>query len=468
MKKGEEIVLEIQGLSGEGKTISRVDGMVFFVEKAVPGDTVRARLTKLKKNYAEAQTVEVLTPSKDRVVPRCAHFGVCGGCKWQNLSYPAQLESKRKIVVDAFEHIGGFANPDVLPTLGCENEYYYRNKMEFTFSRNRWLTAEEMGLPSAPEEGIALGFHVPRRYDKVLDLNECFLHSELSTEILKLVRSVSRRLKLSVYSTESHEGYLRHLMIRDGKRTGDFMVNLVTTTHDPEAMKIFTAELTKNFPQITTIVNNVTDRKSMVAFGDSEKVYFGPGFINEKIGEYTFRISANSFFQTNTLQTERLYATAKSMGQLQPTDVAYDLYSGTGTIAIYLSDSVERVIGIEVIGSAILDAELNARANRIANCYFLEGDLKDKLTKDSGWLSEHPAATVMYIDPPRSGMHPKVIQQILKLAPKRIVYIRCNPATQARDAQLLAQGGYALGSIQPVDMFPHTDHIEAVASFEKR
>jgi len=467
MEKNDEIVLKVESLSGDGKTVARQDGMVFFVEKAVPGDTVRARIFKVKKNFAEARAIEIVEPSPQRVKPQCKHFGVCGGCKWQDLAYETQLKFKQQGVADAFRRIGGFESVNVLPIIGCDEPYFYRNKMEFTFSNYRWLTDDEMQTKDAPEQEVALGLHVPQRYDKVINTEECWLQSELSAAIVNTIREISRVWNLSVYWTESHEGYLRHLVIRQGKHTGETMVNLVTTNDWKEAMQNMTNLLLKQFPSITTIVNNITDRKSMVAVGDKEIVYHGPGFITENIGEYTFRISANSFFQTNTLQAEKLYSVAKSFAGLKDTDVVYDLYCGTGTIGIYLSDAVERVVGIEVVRSAIDDAQKNAELNGVSNCYFIQGDLKDRLTKDSEWIGEHPKPTVIVADPPRSGMHEKVVKQMVKLAPERIVYVSCNPATQARDAALLVQGGYKLEKIQPVDMFPHTDHIEAVALFTR-
>jgi len=467
INKGDEVELTIERLSGEGKTVARKDGMVFFVEDAVPGDVVQARVWKLHKKFAEARAVEILTPSSLRTNPKCKHFGVCGGCKWQQLSYDAQLSFKHQQVVDAFQRIGGFASPDVKPVIGCDDPYFYRNKMEFTFSRYRWLTNEEMiQMPEQPEE-VALGLHIPKRYDKVLNLEECWLQSELSAAIVNTVREVAKGWELNVYSSDDQQGYLRHLVIRESKRTGEVMVNLVTSTDSHEVMQKMTDLLLKYFQQITTIVNNITGRRSMVAVGEKEIVYHGPGYITEKIGDYTFRISANSFFQTNTAQGETLYNCVRSVAGLTSTDVVYDLYSGTGTIAIYLSDAVERVIGIEMVESAIADAERNAELNRVSNCYFLQGDLKDRLTKDSGWLQEHPRPTVVVADPPRSGMHAKVIDQIAKLSPQRIVYVSCNPSTQARDAKLLCERGYVLNGIQPVDMFPHTDHIEAVALFTR-
>ncbi len=466
--KGDEITLNVENLSGEGRTIARHDGLVFFVEKAVPGDVVRARIRKLGKNFADARAVELLTPSPLRVAPRCKHFGVCGGCSRQDLLYDAQLQFKRQLVVDAFERIGGLKDPVVHAVLGCEDPYFYRNKMEFTFSNYRWLTDDEIRRKEEVKMEVALGLHVPERFEKVVNIEECWLQSEQSAAIVNTVREVSRGWNLTVYSTETRDGYLRHLVIREGKRTGDLMVNLVTSYDWPEAMQNMAGILLKHFPQITTIVNNITSRQSMVARGEKEIVYHGPGTIMEKLGDFTYRLSANSFFQTNTLQAERLYDTVRTLSSLGPRDVVYDLYCGTGAIAIYLSPYPERVVGIELVESAIADAARNAEFNRVGNCYFLQGDLKDRLTKDSRWIGEHPRPTVVVTDPPRSGMHAKVVTQITKLSPEKIVYVSCNPSTQARDAKQLAEAGYSLKEVQPVDMFPHTDHIEAVALFVKQ
>ncbi|MBI5020593.1 MAG: 23S rRNA (uracil(1939)-C(5))-methyltransferase RlmD [Ignavibacteriales bacterium] len=468
MNKNEEIVLQLSHLSGDGKAVGKLDGLVVFADNAVPGDLARVRIWKVKKNYAEGRAVEILEPSEHRVSARCRHFGICGGCRWQNLSYQAQKEFKRLHIENVFKHIGEFDLPNVLPTIGTESPYFYRNKMEYTFSNRRWLTQDEMNLIQIPENEVALGFHVPERFDKVLNTTECFLQSEISAQIVNKVREFCRSNNLSVYSTKTHEGYLRHLVIRDSKKTGEMMINLVTTNFEKEVIEQFTQMLRNEFPPITTIVNNITERKSMIAIGETEKIMFGPGYITERLGDYTFKISANSFFQTNTMQAEKLYDIVKDFADLKSSDVVYDLYGGTGTIAIYLSDAVERVIGIEVVDSAIHDAEKNAEVNHIANCYFLQGDLKDRLTTDRSWLAEHPEPSVIILDPPRSGVHAKVIDQILKIKSQRIVYVSCNPATQARDSKLLADGGYSLQKIQPVDMFPHTDHIESVALFTLR
>ncbi len=461
-----DVELHIDSLALNGQAVARQDGFIYFVRNAVPGDVVHARIFKKKRNYAEAETIEVLRPSVHRVQPRCKYFGTCGGCTWQNVAYELQLKEKQRSVVDAFERIGGFNGIAVPPIIGSDDDYFYRNKMEFSFSRQRWLTREEWGRKNELVGQFGLGLHVAGRYDKVLDIDECWLQSPLSNAILNAVRGFSQQRKLSVYSTKTHEGYLRHVVIRQSKATDEVMVNVVTTTDAPETMQDLRSMLIATFPGITTVVNNITARKSMVAFGETEKVYHGPGYITEQLGKYTFRISANSFFQTNTKQAKRLYDVARGMSELSPSDIVYDLYCGTGTIAILISEVVQEVIGIDVVESAIADAQLNARLNNVQNCRFLSGDLKDRLTRDTLWQEQKP--TVVMLDPPRSGLHPKVVREVSTLGPERIVYISCNPATQARDAKIFCDRGYELTSLQPVDMFPHTAHVENVAAFLKR
>jgi 23S rRNA (uracil1939-C5)-methyltransferase len=470
MKRGDEIELEVQRFAFEGKSVARVDGMVIFVTGAVPGDVVTARVTKVKKQFAEAETLAVVSPSHSRRAPRCKYFGTCGGCKWQHVDYQTQLDFKRKHVADALERIGGFKAMQINPTLGSPDEYFYRNKMEFSFG-DRWLSREEMehnDIRSGTQrtiERFALGLHIPRRFDKVLDIDECFLESERSYQIVNAVRDFCVAHSLSIYSTFTHSGYLRNLVVRESKRTGELMVNVVTSEDDSTVMSSLCSLLLEGFPTITTVVNNITQRKSQVAVGEVERVYHGPGYITENIGKRSYRISANSFFQTNTLQAERLYDAAARMGHLRPHDVVFDLYSGTGTIALHIAESVREVVGIEVVESAISDAVRNATLNGISNCAFVLGDLKDKFTKDTSWLSHHAKPSVLFIDPPRSGMHEKIVLEIAAMLPDRIVYVSCNPSTQARDVKLLcSKAPYRVVEVQPVDMFPHTFHIESIVS----
>ena len=476
LKRGDELQLIIEDAAYEGKTVGRVEGFVVFVEGAVPGDVVKARLFKVKKNFAEARVVAIEQPSPLRTTPRCEHFGVCGGCKWQHVDYGAQLRFKQQHVMDAFERIGGFSNLDLLPILGSDEKYFYRNKMEYSFSDLEWLVEP----PDRPEPGetnddlppstpnLFLGLHVPQRYDKVLDVRECHLQSPESNAILVFTRDFARRCGLPVYSSDKHAGYFRFLVIRQSKRTGELMVNLVTFEDHPDVMKRFADELCAAVPGVTTVVNTINAKKAQIAFGEVEKVYHGNGVIHERLGSSTFNISASSFFQTNTTQAERLYAVARSFAALKPTDVVWDLYSGTGSIALFVADAAKAVIGIESVESAVMDARKNAERNEVTNCTFVLGDLKDRLTKETEWMSAQNKPDVLIIDPPRSGMHAKVVEEILALSPSRIVYVSCNPATQARDVKLLCAEKYTLRELQPVDMFPHTYHIENVASLVLR
>ena len=483
LKRGDEIVLEIADAAFEGRTIGRLGNFVVFVDGGVPGDTATVRIIKSKKNFAEARVLRIDKPSPYRVVPACRHFGSCGGCKWQNVDYPVQLRFKQQHVVDAFERIGGFSNPNVLPIIGSDDAFFYRNKMEYSFSDKEWLeslpdihSSSPNPQPETPNSELEssnskletlnpklfLGLHVPQRYDKVLEITECRLQSPLSNDILNFVRSFARREHLPVYLSDSNEGYLRFLVIREGKRTKEIMVNLVTFEDRPEVMKRFTAELLAAVPSVTTVVNTINTKKAQIASGEKEIVCAGNGVIHERLGNLVFTISASSFFQTNTAQAERLYSVAKEFADLKKSDVVWDLYSGTGSIALFVADAVAQVIGVESVESAVRDAEQNAKQNQVGNCVFVLGGLKDRLTKDRDWMASHRKPDVMIIDPPRSGMHQKAIEEILELAPGRIVYVSCNPATQARDVKLMA-AKYDVAALQPVDMFPHTYHVENVA-----
>ena len=472
LQYGDIVELTIQSTGFEGKSVARLNGLVIFVEGAVEGDVVRAKILKTKKKHAEAKVVEVISPSPKRTTPRCKYFGTCGGCKWQHVDYNIQLHFKQQHVIDAIERIGGMKDVPILPIIGSEDIYFYRNKLEFSFSEKAW----EMTPPPSPplnkgrgdRGGVALGFHVPQRWDKVLNVDECFLQSELSNSILNAVREFAIENNIPAYSQDSQSGYFRNLVIREGKNTGNVMVNVVTFEDTPEIMSRLSSQLVKEFPEITTVVNNINTRRSQVAVGDFEKVYYGGGIIHDKIGTKLFQISANSFFQTNTKQAEKLYSIAKEIAELKPTDVVYDLYCGTGSIAIYISDSVKEVIGIELVESSIVNARMNAQLNAIKNCEFIAGDLKDLLTKDVGWKEKFSRPDVIIVDPPRSGMHPQAVEELGKMQVPAIVYVSCNPATLARDLQMLTTFGYSVEKVQPVDMFPHTYHIECVAKVTLR
>jgi 23S rRNA (uracil1939-C5)-methyltransferase len=461
IKKGDEVVLKIETLAFEGKALARMEGLVVFVNDAVPGETVRAVITKIKTQYLEARNVELLERSDLRVEPRCRYVGSCGGCKMQHIDYAAQLMLKHRHVIDSFERIGKIKDVGIPPPIGAENIFFYRNKMEFSFSDQRWLTSAEIESGEDYDRNFALGLHVPGRYDKVIDIEECWLQSEVSNRILGSIRKSAKELGIKPYRTHSHDGFLRFLVIKQSRATGEVMVNVVTSDNRQDVMQPVIKRLRTDVPEVTTIVNNINRRKAQIAVGDEEITYYGEGYITERIGRYMFRISANSFFQTNIAQAEKLFSVGKEFGELSPNDVVLDLYSGTGTITIYLSDAVRLVYGIESVDDAVHDAQVNARLNGSDNVRFIRGDVLEKLRLRHSWLEENP--TVLYLDPPRSGIHPRAIREIIDLRLPKIVYISCNPVTQARDIAALVDNGYRIDRMQPVDMFPHTYHVENVA-----
>jgi 23S rRNA (uracil1939-C5)-methyltransferase len=468
MKRGEELELTVENFASEGKCLVRRDGFVIFVSDAVPGDTVRVKIDKVKQTFGVGKAVHILKASPLRTTPPCKYFGVCGGCKWQHALYQAQLQLKRQTVIDAFQRIGGFEEIEVSPTIPSDEIYFYRNKIEFSFSRQRWLVDENLNSPRSGGQDFALGFHHSGRYDKVVDVDACLLQSDLSNEILLAVKEFCQSRELEVYDSENQSGYLRFLVIREGKSTGERMVNLVTFDDRPAVASALSQHLRDRFPTLTTFVNTINSRRAQIATGELERVYLGSGTITERLGKYRFQVSANSFFQTNTKQAERLFELVKRLGDFKPTDVVYDLYSGAGALSIYASDAVKKVVGIELVQSSVNDAVHNARLNGIGNCYFLQGDLKERLTRDTQWIDEHGTPDVVVVDPPRSGMHPKVVQSIARFLPPRIVYVSCNPATQARDIRSLVAAGYSIESVQPLDLFPQTSHIESVGKLVRK
>ncbi|OQA66448.1 MAG: putative RNA methyltransferase [Ignavibacteria bacterium ADurb.Bin266] len=477
IKKGEIVELQIDKYAFEGKGIAKVSknellglndlngnekNYVVFVQGSYPGDKVKARLLKIKKNFAEAITTEVIPPSKDRIKARCKYFGTCGGCKQQDLNYETQVFYKQKQVEEIFNKLGGFSDYKIEPIIPSENVFYYRNKMEFSFSDKRWLTKEEISTEGRLARDFALGLHIPRIYDKVLDIDECFLQSEISNNILNLTREFFKKRNTSIYSTKVHTGFLRNLVIRHSFHTNDLMINLVTSEENDELLNEYSDEIRKTIPQITTIINNINKKFAAVAVGDYEKIIFGPGFIYDRIGKYKFRISANSFFQTNTLQAEKLYQTALEYAQLTGNEIVYDLYSGAGTIAIYISEKAKQVYAFESVDSAIADAHINEELNNISNVKFFSADLYKSFLPIIE-KNKIPKADIIILDPPRSGMHQNTVNDVVTLSPNKIVYVSCNPATQARDIKLMVDADYKLIKIRPVDMFPHTYHIENIA-----
>jgi 23S rRNA (uracil1939-C5)-methyltransferase len=459
IRKGQEIELDIINLAFGGKGIAKVDGFTIFVDQAVPGDRVLARIIKKKKSHAEARMMQVVTASPDRITPSCPYSGHCGGCAWQCLAYEKQLEYKRRHIVEALDHLGGIKGVDVNPTLPSNRRFGYRNKMEFTCTNRRWLMTRELEDKTLDME-FALGFHTPGIFDKILDIDACRLQPEIGNQILCHAKQYMKVSGYPPYSPRTHEGFWRFLMLRYSFAFDHWLVNIVTATENLSAVSPLAASLSNRFPGIVSIVNNITSRKSGISVGEYEIHLAGERCLKERLGPYEFEISANSFFQTNTEGAVNLYNTVKQFAHLSGSEKVLDLYSGTGTIPIWLSDSAAEVIGIEIAESAVADAQKNCAQNNISNCRFISGDIRSALSE----IKQKP--DLLIIDPPRTGMHPGVVKQIMDMAPEKMVYISCNPATLARDAGMM-KDRYRIVEVQPVDMFPHTYHIEAVVKFEK-
>jgi len=458
VKKGQLLDLKITNMAFGGKGLARTNGFTVFVDGAVPLDFVIARITKKKKQYAEARVDTLIEPSPHRVDPPCIYSGFCGGCKWQFLAYEKQLIYKRQHVVDALERIGFVQGVPVHPTIPSKSIFEYRNKMEFSCSDRRWLLPDEMGKEGVDKD-FALGLHVPGTFYKVLDTRECLLQPRAGNHILEDIRAYMKRSELPAYGLRSHSGFWRFLMLRHSAAYDQWMVNIITAAENRETVQPLADQLMKKYSQIVSVVNNITSRKAGVAVGEYEIRLAGRSSIRDRVGDLEFEISANSFFQTNTSGAGRLYETVKKYAALSGKETVVDLYSGTGTIAIYLADSARDVIGIEIAETALNDAVNNCRINRVSNCRFIPGDVKNCLSQ----VSAKP--DVVVIDPPRSGMHKDVVKQVLDMAPLRIVYVSCNPATMARDINMIKEA-YRVIEVQPVDMFPHTYHVEAVAKLE--
>lgn len=470
IRKGAELEVEVEKLAFGGKAIARVDDFVIFIDHALPGQRARVKITKKKHHFAEAYVLELLRQSPRYVEPFCPHFGVCGGCHWQDLPYEDQLYWKRQHVLESLEHLAGIEEISVEPTIASPLTTYYRNKMEYTFSRRRWLMPLEIASKEVEySKDFALGLHARGGFDKVFNVEQCFLQSVESVMILKEARAWCQKSGLSAYSTRDHQGFWRFLVIREGKRTGQTLVHLITSDQgDHEKVGEALAEhLLFRFPQITTFVHSISRKKAQVAIGDTSRILSGPGFIEERLGNSRFRISAHSFFQTNPLAAEKLYETVADFAGFRGDETVWDLYCGTGSIALFIASRVQRVVGFEVVAEAVEDAYQNCRLNDVENCHFMAGDLKDviKEARESKEWGGHP--DVVVTDPPRAGMHPHVIKALLEAAPRRIVAVSCNPSTLSRDIALLAES-YEVVRVQPFDLFPHTPHIECVVQLDKR
>ena len=467
-KKKELPLLEkvtIADVAAEGKAIARVDDLVVFVPYVVPGDVVDLQVKRKKHHYAEAEAVHFHAYSPVRAVPFCRHYGVCGGCKWQVLPYEEQLKYKQKQVTDNLTRIGKIALPEISPIIGSAKTTHYRNKLEFTFSNKRWLTPEEVAQDVVYDQMNAVGFHIPNAFDKVLAIDECWLQDDISNRIRNAIRDYAYAHGYTFNNIRTHEGMLRNLIIRTST-TGELMVILVCRIEQDGQMELFKALLqyvADTFPEITSLLYVINNKVNDTITDLDVQTFRGKDHIYEEMEGLHFKIGPKSFYQTNSEQAYTLYKVARDFAGLTGNELVYDLYTGTGTIANFVSRRARQVIGIEYVPEAIEDARVNSQINGIDNTLFFAGDMKDILTQDFIVHYGHP--DVIITDPPRAGMHPDVVNVILAARPKRIVYVSCNPATQARDLQLL-DTAYTVKAVQPVDMFPHTHHVENVVLLE--
>ena len=462
IKKGVELEIEVQSLAYGGMGLAKVDDFVVFVKNGIPGQRVLVLIYKKKKGFAEARIIKVLKQSPLAAEARCDHYWICS--KLQTLSYEEQLKEKEKQVVDAFQRIGGFTDFTINGVRSAENKYNYRNKMEFTFSPHRWILESE---PEGVDSSFALGLHIPGRYDKILDINTCHIQPDIGNKILGIAREVClKNLDLKPYDPKTNIGFLRYLMLRFGVKTNQLMVNIVTAYDDINKLSPLIDTLLKEVPEITSMVNNVNTRKADVAFGEFENLIFGNSFIEEKIGNLKFEISANSFFQTNTYQGKVLYDEVLKIAGLNGDEIVYDLYCGTGSIALYLASKAKEVYGFEVIRSSLENAEKNSLINGIDNVHFLKANL-DTFFKSGQLPRRIPKPNVIVVDPPRAGMHPDMSGYLHKLKAEKVIYVSCNPTTQARDVKILSDNDYKIKNSVMVDMFPHTPHIETVMLLSK-
>lgn len=457
----------ITDVAAEGKSLTRVDDMVVFVPFAVPGDVVDLQVRKKKHHYCEAEVVRFIKYSERRAEPVCQHFGICGGCKWQNLPYEDQLKAKQKQVHDQLTRIGKVELPDFRPILGSEKNYEYRNKLEFSCSNKRWLTKEEVNSGVQLDHKNAIGFHITGAFDKIYPIEKCWLMDDLCNQIRNEIRDYALNNGISFFDVREQTGLLRDIMIRNSS-TGEWMVLVqfkFQEQGDEQRAHDLLQHIGDRFPEITSLLY-VNNQKCNDTFSDQTvEVFKGKDHITEIMGKLQFKVAAKSFYQTNTQQAFHLYEVARQLAQLTGKELVYDLYTGTGTIANFVARHAQQVIGIEYVEDAIADAKANSKCNGIENTLFYAGDMKDILTDE--FVKQHGKPDVIITDPPRAGMHPDVIQTILRAAPKRIVYVSCNPATQARDLEVLNEQ-YRVEAVQPVDMFPHTPHVENVVLLEQR
>lgn len=453
--------VSIIDIAEEGKGVGKTDDLVLFVEKAVPGDVVDVEVYRKKKNFGEGKIVTLKKASEYRTTPFCEHFGTCGGCKWQHMTYPAQLQFKQKAVHDALTRLAKIDASDMLPIVPSPHDRYYRNKLEFTFSDKRWLYDGE----NREDEQLnmnALGFHIPGRFDKILDVNHCYLQADPSNQLRNSINNFAKQHGISYYGIKVHTGSLRNLIIRTSS-TGELMVIVVFAFASEEEVNLLMNFVDKDFPQITSLLYILNEKKNDTIFDQDVKVWRGPEYIHEEMNGIKFRIGPKSFYQTNSVQALRLYEITRDFAGFKGDELVYDLYTGAGTIANFVAGSVREVVGVEYVPSAIEDAKINSGINNISNTKFYAGDMKDVLNAE--FVAEHGKPDVIITDPPRAGMHADVVARLMEIEAEKIVYVSCNAATQARDLLVLKEK-YNVSKIQSVDMFPHTQHVENVVLLE--
>ena len=466
MRKRKNIILErvtVDDYAAEGKSLAKVDGKVVFIESAVPGDVVDVKLFKNKKDWAEGYPIQFHEYSEERVEPFCSHFGVCGGCQWQMLPYEKQLAYKEKQVEESLRRIGKVVLPPIMPIIGAEQDKFYRNKLEYTFSNRRFLLDSELKDPSISTEENVAGFHAKGIFDKVIDIKTCYLQEEPTNAIRLAVREFARSNDYSFYDIKNHRGFLRTMQLRICT-TGEVMVNIVFGQENKEKRERLLDFVLEKFPGITTLLYTINPKWNDSLNHLEPVAYHGNGYVIEKLEDYEFKIGPTSFFQTNTKQGEQLYKVAREFAELSGSETVYDLYCGTGSIGIFMSGKAKKIIGVEMIEAAVKDAKENAALNGLSlSTEFFAGDVIDICTDD--FFEQHGKPDVIVTDPPRAGMHAKLVKKIIEIAAPMVVYVSCNPATQARDLRQLDEK-YAVTKIQPVDMFPHTHHIENVAQLK--
>jgi len=467
-RKKKNIVLPqvlVADYAAEGKSLARVDGKVIFIEGAVPGDVVDIQLGRSKKDWAEGRAIRFHSYSPDRVEPFCSHFGVCGGCQWQMLPYEKQLGYKQRQVRDNLQRIGKLQLPEMLPIMGAPATEYYRNKIEYTFGNKRYLRREELNDPAITGQQDVAGFHARGLFDKVVNIDTCYLQAEPGNAIRLAARDFARQHQYSFYDIRAHQGFMRTMQIRLCA-TGELMVNMVFGEDKPAEREALLSHLLQQFPEITTLLYTINTKHNDSLYDLEPVAYHGKGYVIEKLEDFSFKVGPKSFFQTNTRQAERLYQVTRDFAELSGHETLYDLYCGTGSIGIFCSHQAGRIVGVELVAAAIDDARENAALNGLVEkTAFFAGDVIDICNDD--FFATHGRPDVIITDPPRAGMHEKLVQKILDMQAPTVVYVSCNPATQARDLQLL-DASYAVTRIQPVDMFPHTLHIENVVQLKKR